>query len=674
MVLCERCAGIDFGLLIERACIEAVEKPANSGFFASFPITKGLSFAALRQAVALGCDLCSLIHQGLLDNASTRSAHEQLTDDTLIDVLIARERCHSKFAPISVQCSGLQVVYSNADMQPDRAWMGLTLESEGVGQHVSGRHFSWNPSLWRSWMNDCIKTHGTCLTIEKDGYAPTRLIDVGSVDTAPRLVESHGKSVEYVALSHCWGGSLPLQTTTANFYDHLDAVPWDALPATFQDAVKVTRSMGYRYLWIDCLCIIQDSEEDWLRECALMGEVYAGAALTLAAERSKSPLDGLFEAPNRSINNTCSIPIRWASTGKPDELVIGLPTTPRVYYSLSFLYGPLSTRGWALQERVLSTRVLYMCGDATCFTCSCSESTDRLPWPMPLFHGHFRMTLPHMLDPVQSLKDWHMLVMDYTARQLTNARDRLPAISGVARIISERYGWEYVAGLWSHDLEGALLWWVLEPATPLSINPTSYSGPSWSWASVDRQICCHLSPMLGKRHPRSWIEDRDKLLRLSGSDWVSHYEVRRFGVELAGEDPFAEVTSGRLTIAGNIRPIPCPTVLDDSWQSQPLLYTSDNTVDVKYRPDQTTIPQTGPETETSAAGTRCLLAGFSRFHTVHNRTLVCYALVVQVVPGSNDTFRRIGMMMFERSEENVERWDEAVDWLLAAERKEIYLI
>ena len=175
------------------------------------------------------------------------------------------------------------------------------------------------------------------------------------------------------------------------------------------------------------------------------------------------------------------------------------------------------------------------------------------------------MTLPHMLDPVHSLNNWYMLLMDYTKRQLTNARDRLPAISGVARIIAERLGWEYVAGLWSHDLERALLWYVLYPGIPLSINPAHYSGPSWSWASTDRRTFYDLHSMSGKRHPRSWIQGRDKLLHLSGSDWASHYEVRHFSVELVGEDPFAEVKAGQITILGNTRPIPRPVLPKPSW-------------------------------------------------------------------------------------------------------------
>lgn len=259
----------------------------------------------------------------------------------------------------------------------------------------------------------------------------------------PKLVVPCGRPLEYFALSHCWGGSLPLRTTTVNFHDHLKAIAWDALPATFRDAMDVTRSMGYQFLWIDCLYIIQDSEEDWLRECALMGEVYTGAALTIAAEQSNSPSDGMFGASDRC-NHTCSIP-----TG---DLVIDLPPNPRMHHSRSFLHGPLSESGCVLQERVLSRRVLHVSGNATVFICSCSESIDSIRWSMPLSNDHFRQPSPHTQDVAHSLIDWYMLVSDCSGRYLTNARDRLPAISGVARIISERFKCTYVAGLWSHDL------------------------------------------------------------------------------------------------------------------------------------------------------------------------------------------------------------------------------
>lgn len=674
MVLCGQCVDIDFGLLIERGCAGAdVLSKIELGFFPNPPTIKKVSFATLRNAAFWGCDLCSFIYRALLGRRVTWLALEDITDDTMLILSVVLERCYSDLAPAQAQCSGLAVQYSNGREGPREAWrkIGVTLASEGDNQYVPGRRSAWNPSLWCSWMKDCIKKHELCNITRHNGYTPTRLLDVGSIETTPKLVVSCGKTVEYLALSHCWGGSLPLQTTSVNLHDHLNAISWDALPATFQDAVKVTRSMGYRHLWIDCLCIIQDSEEDWLRECALMGEVYAGAAVTIAAEQSNSPSSGIFGASDRC-KRTCSIPVNWPSTGASGDLMIGLPPNPRAHHSRSFLYGPLSKRGWVLQERVLSRRVLHLSGDATGFICSCSESIDSIRWPMPISEGHFRLPSPHMQDITQWLINWYTLVMDYSERRLTNAKDRLPAISGVARIISKRFKWTYVAGLWSHDLEAALLWCVLEPDVPLAISSAPYSGPSWSWASTNRDINYSPPPVFGKRYPLNWNADRSSLLFCcEGHDWASHYEVRHYSVELAGDDPFAEVKAGQLTIYGNMRPIPCPSVTNPKLPQQYFVYSPGRKVDMTYRPDQI-YPQA--ELETTKAATWCFFVGLSRYNDYRTLLPVCYTIVLQAVPGSTRTFRRIGFMGMVRTQYNGDDWDEMVDWLLAAGAKEFYLI
>jgi hypothetical protein len=126
-----------------------------------------------------------------------------------------------------------------------------------------------------------------------------------------------------------------------------------------------------------------------------------------------------------------------------------------------------------------------------------------------------------------------------------------------------------------------------------------------------------------------------------------------------------------LTIVGNLRSIPLPAVLNPSWQSQPFVYSSGNTVEVTYRPDQITRHA---ESEANDTETICLLAGFERFHIGHHRVPFCYALVLEVVPGSTRTYRRIGMLTLMRRGENSDDWDKAIDWLLAAESKEIYLV
>ena len=78
----------------------------------------------------------------------------------------------------------------------------------------------------------------------------------------------------YAALSHCWGKVRPLTTTSTNLNQHLISIPLSSMPEMFQDAVIASRELGIRYLWIDSLCIIQDSVEDWELECSKMGRVY----------------------------------------------------------------------------------------------------------------------------------------------------------------------------------------------------------------------------------------------------------------------------------------------------------------------------------------------------------------------------------------------------------------
>ncbi|KAK0703139.1 hypothetical protein B0T26DRAFT_600083, partial [Lasiosphaeria miniovina] len=82
-------------------------------------------------------------------------------------------------------------------------------------------------------------------------------------------------------------GKLRLITTVKGKVDEIRrGVRFEELTRTFQDAVRVTRRLHTRYLCIDSLCIIQDDEDDYLREAAKMAEVYRDAHLTIAATAS----------------------------------------------------------------------------------------------------------------------------------------------------------------------------------------------------------------------------------------------------------------------------------------------------------------------------------------------------------------------------------------------------
>lgn len=58
----------------------------------------------------------------------------------------------------------------------------------------------------------------------------------------------------------------------------------DILPDQFQEAIRITRAIGNKYIWIDSLCIVQKEPDlaDWNIESMNMTDVYQGAYLTIA--------------------------------------------------------------------------------------------------------------------------------------------------------------------------------------------------------------------------------------------------------------------------------------------------------------------------------------------------------------------------------------------------------
>jgi Heterokaryon incompatibility protein (HET) len=110
---------------------------------------------------------------------------------------------------------------------------------------------------------------------------PKRLIDVGtkddnrlflSVDPRERQEDSR-----YICLSHCWSYGHPLRTTTVTLPARTKRICFSDLSQTFRDTIALTRYLGIRYLWIDSLCIVQDSIIDWQEESAKMGLYYTSS-------------------------------------------------------------------------------------------------------------------------------------------------------------------------------------------------------------------------------------------------------------------------------------------------------------------------------------------------------------------------------------------------------------
>jgi hypothetical protein len=180
-----------------------------------------------------------------------------------------------------------------------------------------------------------------------------------------------------VCLSHCWGLKPQLITTKKTLSDYEKEVSWGVLPATFRDAITVSRRLGIRYIWIDSLCIIQDSPADWARESAKMADIYANSYLTIAAASSKDGAGGLYLEDQRqkgvsltgttSLGSTYTVRVQYsipAHTLVDDATPKGVIQHPiSVSSSINDIGGtrevfPLLTRGWVFQERLLSPRFL----------------------------------------------------------------------------------------------------------------------------------------------------------------------------------------------------------------------------------------------------------------------------------------------------------------------------
>lgn len=161
----------------------------------------------------------------------------------------------------------------------------------------------------RLWLEECNNSHPNCSHLStRDVLLPTRVLDMSALPGQNQMLGKHhswrelfqeknckllqtadGQTGRYAALSYCWGADVPSTTTTINLQAHKSAIGLSTLPQTLQDAILVVRWLGIGYIWIDCLCILQDSKADWEHESARMADVYSNAYITIAASQSTHP-------------------------------------------------------------------------------------------------------------------------------------------------------------------------------------------------------------------------------------------------------------------------------------------------------------------------------------------------------------------------------------------------
>ena len=338
--------------------------------------------------------------------------------------------------------------------------------------------------LAKEWLEECISpTHTGCQgSIET--RLPTRVIDLGVEGEHPRLLVTNGTRGKYVTLSHCWGKVSPLVTTQSTLKKRIAGISVAELPKTFQDAILVTHGLGFRYLWIDSLCIVQDSKEDWDIESSRMQDVYACAIFNISADAALDSTSGLGTRRRQPLG------VAVGSPKNRDHVRVrpmfdctdssGVSHVPRDKENLKHV---LDTRAWVLQERMLSPRILHfseyeMAWECdTCCRCECTVLPRK-----PAIRSFRSVLRDSQLSKELGLDAWFNLVGKYSTLNLTRESDKLPAIAGLASRAANHLSKTYIAGLWKEDLPYCLLWYVSRGHL-VSARLQEYV-PSWSWASI----------------------------------------------------------------------------------------------------------------------------------------------------------------------------------------------
>ncbi|KAF2683898.1 HET-domain-containing protein [Lentithecium fluviatile CBS 122367] len=292
----------------------------------------------------------------------------------------------------------------------------------------------------------------------------------------------------------------------------MQQIPFHDLSKTFKDAVVATRRLGLQYLWIDSLCIIQDSEDDWRREAASMASVYNNAVVTIAATAAKESSQGLFMPHQKVSGERVEVPYNCKERrGKGKDLgaakmILCHRSTaydgPDKYIERS----PLNQRGWVFQERLLSKRTLHFAENQIFWECNSlfasEDGTIRDEHPELRLKQEFQTkkirpwsSAAEEGDRSSEIELWCRIVEEYTQRSLTVDSDRLPALAGITMAMLEKLGFEpsnddvirenFAAGLWKSALHVGILWQACDGQLR---RPSEYRAPSWSWAALEGPV------------------------------------------------------------------------------------------------------------------------------------------------------------------------------------------
>ncbi|KAK3342126.1 heterokaryon incompatibility protein-domain-containing protein [Lasiosphaeria hispida] len=412
-------------------------------------------------------------------------------------------------------------------------------------------------SVASRFVSACLDSHRSCSAgAASPPVLPKRVLDVSGSSDFCRLYESgEGQRAAYVALSYCWG-SVPqgLLLSTDNLASLRREVAMRRLGRCIQDAIRAVRKLGIRFLWVDALCIVQDSVADKAAEISKMGSLYRNASVVLAAGSSPDSGSGFLQ-PRQRPEGQVALRLATVASGRRVSLIGVLhstyledkadeerdahhestapgrdgnsvipagPASPHVAVS-----DPLNQRAWTFQECSLAQRLLYFSRHEVFWHCrespnrqltgSCIDDAHLLA-AFSVNHAFRRLVDPGLrrLGPPAEPSDrwlalWFGVVEDYSARRLTNPNDALAALGGIAGEVERETGQKYLSGLWGGDYLLECLLWRARISDKTARWPQGPGGqglrelaPSGSWASLLWRTVAP-APRAGGRNARTLV-------------------------------------------------------------------------------------------------------------------------------------------------------------------------
>lgn len=437
------------------------------------------------------------------------------------------------------------------------------------------------------------------------------------------------QTIKYAALSHCWGkpeeNLKPLPRTlnkvpTEDLESRRKSIPWDSLTRNFQDAIVVARNLGYDYLWIDSLCIVQDDADDWTVEAATMAQVYGNAHVAISATRSASGDGGLFNRRKGAIKIEVSELSDLPVTVRPRPKHANFFTS----HKPDFTQDPVFARGWCFQERLLAKRIIHFTEQEVIWECSetlkceCGTiETEAIYRKEGNYDKQFKTrfdTLLHSEDAWEQNSCWLNILEGYTARKLTKESDRLPALSGIAQKLASPQRGRYFAGHWESTLPNSLLWYLPfgDPKTRQNIERLP-NVPTWAWPSVATAITPHFQNSL--KH-------------------VSLTTVTRVAAvhcALTTSNPYGEISGGHIVLEGPVKELILEPNEVDGMKT--LVDQDDAVSKSRFLPD--TYRNLPPN------GSKVWLIGIE-FDTSQGRTNGFLCLVLRKTAENSSEYQRIG--------------------------------